>query len=187
MAKKCPVYTRTGDSGTTSLASGERVSKNCTKLEAYGTVDELNSHLGLLLTYVDTPEDRSQLLRNQHLLFAVGASLATSPSNGQAPPCMLLPSHVASLEEAIDRAADGLPSWRGFTLPGGCRAAAVADVCRVVCRRAERQVYALSEIEPVYPEIPVFLNRLSDYLYVLSRRLNNLAGMEENLWTKVSE
>ena len=174
MAKKCPVYTRTGDSGTTSLASGERVSKNCTKLEAYGTVDELNSHLGLLL-------------RNQHLLFAVGASLATSPSNGQAPPCMLLPSHVASLEEAIDRAADGLPSWRGFTLPGGCRAAAVADVCRVVCRRAERQVYALSEIEPVSQEIPVFLNRLSDYLYVLSRRLNNLAGMEENLWTKVSE
>ena len=75
MAKKCPVYTRTGDSGTTSLASGERVSKNCTKLEAYGTVDELNSHLGLLLTYVDTPEDRSQLLRNHHLLFAVGASL----------------------------------------------------------------------------------------------------------------
>ena len=187
MVKKCAVYTRTGDGGTTSLASGERVRKCCNKLETYGTVDELNSHLGLLLTYVEEPVDRAQLLRCQNLLFAVGASLATAPAGGQAPACMVGPADVGSLESAIDQAADGLPAWRGFTLPGGCRAAAVADVCRTVCRRAERLVYALAETEPVAAEIPVFLNRLSDYLYVLSRRLNNLAGVEENLWTKNSK
>lgn len=181
MTKKCAVYTRTGDAGQTSLASGERVPKDSLRLEAYGTVDELNSHLGLLLTYLDKEEDRQQVLRCQNLLFAVGASLAMAqtPMFGQ--------SDVGQLEQAIDKAAEDLPKWRGFTLPGGCRAAAVADVCRTVCRRAERRVFTLSFKEIVAPEIPVLLNRMSDYLYVLSRRLNKLAGTEEILWTKSGE
>lgn len=187
MIKKCAVYTRTGDAGQTSLASGERVPKDSLRLEAYGTVDELNSHLGLLLTYLNREDDRRQVIRIQNLLFAMGASLAMAQTKEEGSSAMFGQSDVEQLEYAIDWAAEDLPKWRGFTLPGGCRASAVADVCRTVCRRAERRVLSLSFKEPVEPEIPVLLNRLSDYLYVLSRRLNKLAEVEEILWTKTGE
>ena len=180
--KKCNVYTRTGDDGTTALVGGRRVNKASLKLESYGTVDELNSQLGLLLTYVTDAGDREQLLRCQCNLFTIGGMLATEPECAtQGFP----QSEVEAIERAIDQASEGLPGWRGFTLPGGSRAAAVAHVCRTVCRRAERVICALSQEEPVDSQLAVYVNRLSDYLYVLACRINHLSGVEENLWKKM--
>lgn len=182
--KKSNVYTRTGDQGQTSLVGGTRVSKACTRLEAYGTVDELNSQLGLLITYVTEDVDRERLIRCQSELFSVGSQLATEPDSKRPPIRVITPQDIADLELAIDMANDGLPGWRGFTLPGGSRGAAQAHVCRTVCRRAERRIYALAQEAPVDDLVAAYVNRLSDYLYVLACRLNFLAGVEENLWVK---
>lgn len=179
--KKSNIYTRTGDDGTTSLVWGTRVSKAGAKLESYGTVDELNSHLGLLLTYVTEDSAREQLLRCQRNLFAIGASLATEPQRRTEG---FPQAEVEQLERAIDTAHEGLPGWRGFTLPGGSRGAAVAHVCRTVCRRAERAIYVLGTEEPLDPNMTAYVNRLSDYLYILACRMNHLEGVEENLWRK---
>lgn len=176
------VYTRTGDGGMTSLVGGKRVRKDCARLESYGTIDELNSHVGLLLTYVTEPADRACLISIQNRLFVVGAQLATEAS--QSPSCAIAEDDAAALERCIDAAAEGLPKWRGFTLPGGCRAAAVAHVCRTVCRRAERCILTLNSSEPVAPHLIAYVNRLSDYFYVLALRLNFLQGTEEILWQK---
>ena len=137
--KKSNVYTRTGDQGLTSLVGGTRVPKNCTRLEAYGTIDELNSQLGLLLTYLTDETDRQRLIQCQCDLFSIGSMLATEPDSKRTPIKVITPEDVEELEHAIDQAADGLPGWRGFTLPGGSQGAAVAHVCRTVCRRAERR------------------------------------------------
>ena len=180
--KKSSVYTRTGDCGTTQLASGERVAKTCTRLEAYGTIDELNSHLGLLFTDIDTPAERERIIQTQRDLCAIGAILATSPEAERRPRCSITADDILQLEHAIDAAADGLPAWRGFVLPGGCRAAAQAHVCRTVCRRAERAVLRLNEESPIAPEVVTYINRLSDYLFILASKINFLAGKEEILW-----
>lgn len=182
--KKCNVYTRTGDDGTTSLVGGKRVAKCCARLESYGTVDELNSQIGLLITYVEDEVDRQRLIQCQCDLFSIGSQLATEPDASRGPRGVISEQDIADLEHAIDVANDGLPGWRGFTLPGGCRAAAVAHVCRTVCRRAERRIYALAEEAPVAPLVTAYVNRLSDYFYVLACRLNFLAGVQENLWGK---
>ncbi len=182
--KKSNVYTRTGDEGMTSLASGRRVKKSCTRLEAYGTVDELNSQLGLLLTYVTDETDRQRLIRCQCDLFTLGCQLATEPDAQRQPSLVITREDVTELEHAIDLANDGLPGWRGFTLPGGCRAAALAHVCRTVCRRAERRIYSLANEAPVDENVTSYINRLSDYFYVLACRLNFLAGVDEILWKK---
>lgn len=179
--KKSNVYTRTGDDGTTGLVGGTRVCKASTKLESYGTVDELNSHLGLLLTYVTDPQDREQLVRCQCNLFTIGALLATEPERCKEG---FPVEEVEAMERAIDQAHEGLPPWRGFTLPGGAPAAAVAQVCRTVCRRAERVICALAKEEAVDPNLIAYVNRLSDYLYVLACRINYLSGVSENLWRK---
>ena len=163
------IYTKTGDAGTTSLVGGKRVPKDCARLESYGTVDELNAHVGLLLTYVSENQDRECLISIQNRLFVVGAQLATEAPN---------------LENNIDKASEGLPKWRGFTLPGGCREAAIAHVCRTVCRRAERRILTLNSEEEVDPQLIKYINRLSDYFYVLALRLNFLHGTEEILWKK---
>lgn len=178
--KKNPIYTRRGDDGTTQLASGQRVSKTSLRLEAYGTVDELQSQLGLLLTYVTSDADRRQLLCCQRQLFAIGAILATVDASAHTPP--VAAEDIAALERAIDQAAEGLPRWRGFVLPGGSRAAAHCHVCRTVCRRAERRILSLHEQEPVEPHLLAYVNRLSDYLFVLASRMNHLEGVEEILW-----
>lgn len=177
--KKSNVYTRTGDDGTTSLVGGTRVSKASLKLESYGTVDELNSHLGLLLTQVTHPDVCAQLTHCQECLFVVSAMLATEPDRQTAP---FPPDEVEAMEHAIDHTHQGLPPWRGFTLPGGCPAAAQAHVCRTVCRRAERVICALADQEAVDGHLAAYINRLSDYLYVLACRLNHLAGVKENVW-----
>lgn len=182
--KKCNVYTRTGDHGQTSLVGGKRVSKASLRLESYGSVDELNSQIGLLLTYLTEPVDRECLIKIQCKLFSIGNILATDPESTNPSKCTITQEDIIDLEHSIDLANNGLPGWRGFTLPGGCRAAAVAHVCRTVCRRTERRIYALDAEEPVDPNVTAYMNRLSDYLYVLACRLNFLDGTEEILWRK---
>lgn len=178
------VYTKTGDAGTTSLVGGKRVPKDCVRLESYGTIDELNAQVGLLLTYADEPADRQCLICVQNNLFVIGAMLATDADSPHQPSCIITLDDVTKLEHSIDQASEGLPKWRGFTLPGGCRAAAMAHVCRTVCRRAERRILALNATEKVEPNLLAYVNRLSDYFYVLALRLNFLQGSEEILWNK---
>ena len=178
------VYTKTGDTGTTSLVGGKRVPKECARLESYGTIDELNAQVGLLLTYVDEPKDRECLISVQNCLFVVGAQLATEAESSHSLQKTITADDVCALEKEIDQASEGLPKWRGFTLPGGCRAAALAHVCRTVCRRAERRILALNSTEKVDAQLLAYVNRLSDYFYVLALRLNFLQGTEEILWQK---
>lgn len=185
---KSNVYTRTGDGGTTSLVGGMRVSKTDARLEAYGTIDELNAQLGLLLTYLTDERDCCLLLRVQNLLFVIGSQLATDTS------CRpLMAASVVSeeeiwcLEQEIDRLDASLPRLHAFLLPGGCRAAAVCHVCRTVCRRAERRVLALAQQSEVSAELLSYINRLSDYLFILSRKLNFDAKSAEIFWEKPCE
>lgn len=190
---KSPVYTRTGDAGQTSLIGGTRVSKTDLRLEAYGTVDELNAQLGLLLTYLtdadkaaaDRTADVQLLLGVQSSLFTVGAALATdSTKMASRPTAIVTPEMVSELEQAIDRIDSQLPPLRLFILPGGGRAAAVAHVCRTVCRRAERRILALAQQSEVAPELLAYVNRLSDYLFVLSRKFNVDEKKEEIIWNR---
>lgn len=174
------VYTRTGDEGETSLVGGKRVGKASPRLEAYGTVDELTSVIGLLLTYVEDADIRDCLLGVQQRLFHVSANLATPPE--QAARMQPLPINiVADIEHQIDLAGEGLPRLHSFIVPGGCRAAALAHVARTVCRRAERRIWAMVESEQIEPDrvMLAYVNRISDYLYVLGRRLNFLTGTSE--------
>jgi len=137
-------------------------------LEAYGTVDELNSHLGLLLTYLkeDTcATERDTLLRVQNLRY-------------------ITQEDVEDMEHAIDAAEEGLPGWRGFILPGGSPGAAQAHICRTVCRRAERRIHALAAEADVDPLLLAYMNRLSDYLFVLARRINKTEAVEDIIWQK---
>lgn len=180
------IYTRTGDLGTTSLVGGKRVSKSSVRLEAYGTVDELNSFLGVLMATPGMDEEARQTLRIvQNKLFNVGAYLATDTTdNPMAEPQGLGQEAISYLETRIDRLTDGLPEMRCFVLPGGTLASAQAQVCRAVCRRAERRVIALAEETRVDDIVIRYLNRLSDYLFTLARHLNHSAGTEDIPWEK---
>lgn len=188
--KKSLLYTRTGDDGTTSLFSGNRVSKTHVRIEAYGTIDELNSHIGLLASQpsISSRPDLSRLLRFiQHRLFDLGAYLATDPDalrpglTVPAPPCR---AEVERLEHATDAIDSQLPPLRRFVLPGGSQAAAMAHVARTVCRRAERRILALSASAPVASEALQFVNRLSDLLFALARYCNIISGNPEIFWQK---
>lgn len=182
--KRSHLYTRTGDSGMTSLVGGQRVPKTHLRLEAYGTVDELNSHLGLLLTYVDDAADRDVLLGVQNQLFVICSELATADEDLRARRSSVTEEDVRWMEHAVDVAEDGLPGWRGFILPGGTRGAAVAHICRTVCRRAERRIHALAADAEVNPLLLAYINRLSDYLFALAKKINHRAGKAENFWRK---
>ena len=183
--KKSNIYTRTGDDGTTSLNGGTRVSKTDVRVEAYGSVDELNAQLGLLATYLETEAGRGVLRKVQNDLFAVGAYLATESGRAEERRMQgVSVADVAWLEQAIDEAEDGLPAWRGFVIPGGSRGAAVCHVCRTVCRRAERRILELAKRVEVRSEVCAYVNRLSDYLFVLSRKLLFIAGKDEIIWKK---
>lgn len=182
--KKSHLYTRTGDSGMTSLVGGQRVPKTHLRLEAYGTVDELNSQLGLLLTYVNDDVDRDVLLAVQNQLFVICSELATADEDLRARRSSVTEEDVQWMEHVIDVAEEGQPGWRGFILPGGTRGAAVAHVCRTVCRRAERRIHALAAEAEVNPLLLAFVNRLSDYLFALAKKMNLKAGKEENYWQK---
>ena len=185
------IYTRTGDKGMTSLVGGARVPKTHARLEAYGTVDELSSFLGLLISLMnEDDEDRQLLLHVQHKLFSVGAYLATDQSTTALNiDSNISPENIERLERAIDRIDAGLPQLRAFILPGGSTAASVCHVCRTVCRRTERRILALDELEgcEVSDNVKRYVNRLSDYLFILSRQLNYLHGKSEIIWDKSCE
>lgn len=177
------IYTGTGDDGTTSLVGGKRVPKTDIRLEAYGTIDELNAHLGLLATYIADDTDTASLRWIQNLLFSIGGALATDTATTALPEsCKVTEQDVRRMEQLIDDAGKSLPQQKAFILPGGCRAAAVCHIARTVCRRAERCVLRLNNEYPQEPCLLVFLNRLSDYLFVMSRRINYLSGSAEIYW-----
>ena len=182
--KKSNVYTRTGDQGQTSLADGSRISKFDIRLDSYGEIDELNSHVGMLVSLVREERVREMLLDVQRTLFVVGALLAMPPKGEKTSTCVLTKDHVSNLEQCIDSLHEGLPAWRGFTLPGGCISACQAQICRTVCRRAERRICLLSQQDgEVDSCLLSYVNRLSDMFYVLALYLNNQEGVEEIFWS----
>ncbi|MDG2041534.1 MAG: cob(I)yrinic acid a,c-diamide adenosyltransferase [Bacteroidia bacterium] len=173
------IYTKTGDKGETSLLGGTRVSKAHHKLEAYGTVDELNSTIGLIAAM--NPVHQNFLLNIQHKLFNIGSELAAE-KNLSFPLPELTEEEINVLEKEIDRLNEKLPKLKNFILPGGSVISAHTQIARCVCRRAERNVVGLNESK--YTTIIGYLNRLSDYLFVLSRDFLRLEGVEEIKWEK---
>ena len=180
------VYTRGGDMGKTSIVGGQRVSKASERLEAYGTVDELSSHLGLLASLLSDGDDKAMIIRIQNCLFNVCTNLATDQDQTVLSPSAYLPDgEIEQVEQQIDEIMKLLPEKQGFVLPGGTREAAQAHVCRTVCRRAERRIVALSEVAKISPEILQYVNRLSDYLFVLAKKINFNANQSEIVWQNV--
>jgi len=177
------VYTRTGDAGQTSLVSGTRVDKDDIRVEAYGTIDELNSNLGVLLhsTKLDEQDVIAVIRKAQNKLFNIGAYLANDKADKL---YGLKAEDVAELERLMDKMNEGLPPAQGFVLPGGTRLSATADRCRTVTRRAERRVVSLAKVAPIDPLVLEYLNRLSDFFFVFARfnNINNQA--EEIYWDK---
>jgi cob(I)alamin adenosyltransferase len=184
------VYTRGGDKGETGLAGGQRVAKDSLRIEAYGTVDELNATIGVarataeesLAEHAKLAELDAILKRVQHELFNVGSILATLPADVHPRQARVTNTEIAQLESEIDRMNAVLPALRSFVLPGGCRLNAELHVCRTVCRRAERICVTLARDEPIDGEIIRYLNRLSDALFVWSRWASHTLGVPEILW-----
>ncbi|MDE6551892.1 MAG: cob(I)yrinic acid a,c-diamide adenosyltransferase [Muribaculaceae bacterium] len=181
---KSNLYTGTGDSGTTSLVGGQRISKCSARLEAYGTVDEFSSFLGVVSSSEKCPEDvRLQILDIQNRLFDVGCYLATGVEKDVVPSCNALDGDcIECLEHWIDDLDSRTPKIRAFVLPGGCQLAAHFHVARTVCRRAERRILALAAEDPVDPLVLRWFNRLSDYLFIAARYVNHVNGVEELVW-----
>ncbi|GHV28154.1 cobalamin adenosyltransferase [Bacteroidia bacterium] len=177
--EKSKVYTRTGDEGYTSLAGGKRVPKTHARLEADGTVDELNSFIACLVYEINHSDDLKFLLQIQNELFELGSYLATERN----PVCKITQEDVATLEQAMDKIDKELPQLKTFIIPGGSKANALAHVCRTVARRAERNIYRIMEEEPVDSEALKYINRLSDYFFLLARKQNFIEGIDENTWT----
>ena len=182
------IYTRTGDRGTTALGDGRRVRKDHLRIAAYGVVDELNSVLGLVLMGAIEAEGTAVLRRAQNDLFDLGADLCLPEKAGRgkarpprSAPLRITADHVEPLEEAIDRFNASLPPLKSFVLPGGSPAAAWLHLARTVCRRAERAVVALSRRDRVNEQALIYLNRLSDLLFVMARRAN-AGGQGDVLW-----
>jgi cob(I)alamin adenosyltransferase len=178
------IYTKTGDKGSTSLIGGTKVSKAHLRIEAYGTVDELNSYIGLCRDHITDTDSRAVLLETQDRLFTVGSALACDPEKETK---LKIPDlheeDITLLEKAIDKMHEVLPPMKSFVLPGGLIAASHLHVARCVCRRAERQVVRLSEeSHEVEIIIQKYLNRLSDYLFVLARYVAFLEKAEEIPW-----
>lgn len=173
------IVTRTGDDGTTGLASGDRIAKNQTRVAALGDVDELNSAIGVLLAETLPADARDALLGVQHDLFDLGGELSL-PGH-----VLISTAHLARIEDLVTRFNSGLPPLKEFVLPGGSRAAALAHVARTICRRAERTLVALMMLENPENKTQLqvqYLNRLSDLLFVLARSLNQSGGKGDVLW-----
>ena len=182
------IYTKTGDKGETGLFGGERVSKDSLRISTYGTVDELNSFIGLATTEVRDEGVKKNLLKIQNQLFVVGSDLATPEDektkklNIQRTPA----SYYIDIEKMIDEYDEQLEELRNFILPGGSKGAALLHVCRTICRRAEREVVALKNSVTIGENIIIFLNRLSDLLFVLSRFENKVSNHPDTIWNPKS-
>lgn len=177
------IYTKTGDQGMTSLVGGKRVAKNSIRLESYGTVDELNSYLGMIRSF---PMDRvivDELVEIQSRLFDVGGNLATDPDDPHvAVRVGIKEKDVEMLEKAIDRMDAEVPPMKYFILPGGNGVVAFCHIARTVCRRTERRILDLANEAEVDTVLIKYINRLSDYLFILSRKLATDTGLEEMKW-----
>lgn len=184
------IYTKGGDQGETALAGGQRVPKDAVRIEAYGTVDELNAFIGLAC--VTCHEDTAQagrlgklteiLRRVQHELFNLGSQLSTLPKDLHPKQARITSAEIEQLEREIDAMNEELPALRSFVLPGGTRLNAELHAARTICRRAERLTVALTRVEEAPPEAVKYLNRLSDALFVWSRWANHVLGVPEVLW-----
>ena len=173
------IYTRTGDDGTTGLGDGSRTSKDSARVEAYGTVDEANSAIGLVLAAKDVPaEVRRCLTEVQHDLFELGGELCIPGHSA------ITNAFIERLENELDRFNGELPRLKEFILPGGGQAAAACHVARTIVRRAERRAYTLANVEDVRPEVVKYLNRLSDLLFVVARVIARAESGEEVLWNR---
>lgn len=180
--EKSRLYTGGGDDGTTSLVGGERARKDSLRLDAYGTIDEFSAFLGWLAAMPLETEIEEELKEVQNRLFDIGGYMASNPGDTGLPPVKALDESRREIEGWIDRLDASTPKIRAFVLPGGCEAAARAHVARTVCRRAERRIVALAREEEVDEEVLRYFNRLSDYLFILSRYLNHKAGVDEIIW-----
>lgn len=175
------IYTKTGDSGMTGLFGGQRILKDDIRIESYGTIDELNSFIGQLNSLFQIKEYNQLLFQVQNRLFDIGSHLASDPSK-EPLPAGIDENDIKLLEEAMDDMNEELPPLRYFILPGGDKAVASAHICRTVCRRAERRVVSLHQLAPVDPQVIIYLNRLSDFFFVLARYIGFISGIEELKW-----
>lgn len=176
------VYTKTGDKGTTALFGGSRVSKADSRIEAYGTVDELNSYIGLLRDQEVNASRKEQLVEVQDRLFTLGSILATEPGNKKVKVPELIEEDITFLEKKMDQMTELLPEMKSFVLPGGHQSVSFCHIARCVCRRAERLTISLGEDADVPDLVVKYLNRLSDYLFVLSRMMTQELSAEEVPW-----
>ncbi|HVX60510.1 MAG TPA: cob(I)yrinic acid a,c-diamide adenosyltransferase [Pirellulales bacterium] len=177
------IYTKTGDQGETGLFGGPRVRKDHPRIEAYGEIDELNAVLGLVRAEAPPPDVDGLLAEIQNLLFDVGAELAT-PEPERMGTAGISAAHVGRIEAAIDQYEARLPPLKAFILPGGTRVAAGLHLARTVCRRAERRLVLLAALEPISQPLMIYVNRLSDLLFVLAREANRAAGRPDVCWEK---
>ncbi len=176
------VYTKKGDKGTTGLIGGTRLPKHHIRIESYGTVDELNSYIGLLRDLIHEGSKSQVLIEIQDRLFTIGSHLAADPVKSKMTLPELFESDITYLENQIDEMDNELPPMKFFVLPGGNVVVSQCHIARCICRRAERLVAQLSESEPVEPLISAYMNRLSDYLFVLSRKLAHELNATETPW-----
>ncbi|MEP2023807.1 MAG: cob(I)yrinic acid a,c-diamide adenosyltransferase [Reichenbachiella sp.] len=176
------VYTKTGDKGTTGLLGGTRVSKANLRIESYGTIDELNSHIGMVRDQPVNESIAEELIAIQNTLFVIGSHLASDPNKSKVVIPEIEAEKIVLLENAIDRMDGELPEMRNFVLPGGHVSVSAGHIARCVCRRAERLVIGLSENEMVHENITKYLNRLSDYLFVLCRWMTQELKAPEVPW-----
>ncbi len=177
------IYTKTGDDGTTGLVGGNRVKKSSLRLDAYGTIDELNAHMGMLVAKLQQEEIQSILLEIQNKLFVIGSKLASDEKGKQITNSLdCSGKDIEKLEKAIDSFEEELPPLLHFILPGGSEQVSQCHITRTVCRRAERLTVQLAEVTEVESIIIQYLNRLSDYLFVLSRKVAKDQGVREISW-----
>lgn len=182
---KSHLYTRTGDTGTTSLVDGSRAPKDHPRVDAYGDIDELSSTLGVVASSKECPEEiRDEIRHIQNVLFDLGSYLATPVGEGMAPSLPGIHEETEKTEGWIDSLDERTPKIRNFVLPGGSEESSRCHVARTVCRRAERKLTALARESFVDPEVITYINRLSDYLFIAARYLNFLGGVEEVVWQK---
>lgn len=175
------IYTKTGDTGTTSLFGGKRLSKDDARIEAYGQVDELNSLLGIILAENPRAEVSKKLTRVQKELFVLGSDLS-APYGIKVKVPRITRAYVSRLEKEIDRMEKNLPKLKNFILPGGSSVGSKLHLARSVARRAERAIAALSQKEKINAKAQIYINRLSDWLFVLARYVNKLENQKENIW-----